>query len=35
MRKGYYENHSQDGPPQMGRDALVLKAALPLAEKLA
>jgi len=35
MRKGYYESHSQDGPPQMGRDALVLKAALPLAEKLA
>jgi len=35
MRKGYYESHSQDGQPQMGRDALVLKATLPLAGKLA
>ncbi len=35
LRKGYYESHSQDGSSQMGRDALVLKATLPLAGKLA
>jgi len=35
QRKGYYDSYSQDGTAQMGRDALVLKAALPLAGKLA
>jgi tRNA threonylcarbamoyladenosine biosynthesis protein TsaB len=35
QRKGYYDSHSQSGGSQTGRDALVLKAALPLAGKLA